>query len=283
MIIILTSFFAGILSVLAPCVLPMIPILLWGGLTGGRWKPIRIIWSAMICIFVFTYLLKISTSLVDIPTSTWSWISWIIIWLYGLVLIFPVLWDKIVMWFKSIKIKNNQKPSRATDPSTSDVMDSNLRSGWRSSVWWDVLLWASLGPIFATCSPTYALLLGSVLPVSTSLAVMWILAYMIGFGGFLYILTLWWRQIIKKFYTISDNNGRFKKVLWVILVILWVCIATWYIKTIEANLISCVSDSSEVEQSLLQKWWVNAWIDEKLWWGEMELIEEDLEVLDVGE
>lgn len=279
MIIILTSFLAGILSVLAPCVLPMIPILLWGGLTGDRWKPIRIIWSAMICIFIFTYLLKISTALVDIPVSTWSLLSWVIIGLYGLILVFPSLWDRTVVWLKSLKIKNNQKWS----PNASGWCSLLQQNESQSLIWWDILLWASLWPIFATCSPTYALLLGSVLPVSMSLAVSGILAYMIGFGGFLYILTLWWRQIIKKFYKISDNNSRFKKLLWILLVILWICIASWYIKTIEANLISCVSDSSAVEQSLLENWWVNAWIDEKLWWDGMNLIEEDLEILDVGE
>jgi cytochrome c biogenesis protein CcdA len=272
MIIILTSFFAGILSVLAPCVLPMIPILLWGWIIWDKRKPLRIIWSAMICIFVFTYLLKISTAFIDIDPSTWTWISWSIIGLYGLVLIFPELWDRAVVTLRNIRLLRRSAPR-----------NDEISPTPRNDAVGDILLWASLWPIFATCSPTYALLLGTVLPVSTSLAVSGILAYMIGFGGFLYILTLWWRQIIKKFYNISDNNSRFKKTLWIVLVVLWICIATGYIKTIEANLISCVSDSSAVEQSLLEKWWVNTWIDEKSWWDGMNLIEEDLEVLDAGE
>lgn len=265
MIIILTSFLAGILSVLAPCVLPMIPILLWGWIIWDKRKPLRIIWSAMLCIFIFTYLLKISTAFIDIPSSVRTWISWTIIWLYWLVLIFPSVRDQIIIYFSKFKKQN-----------TSELEQKE----W---IRWDILLWASLWPIFATCSPTYALLLGSVLPVSTSLAVLWILAYMIWFWWFLYVLVLWGRQIIKKFQGISDSDGRFKKLLWIVLLIIWICIVTGYIKTIEANLISCISDTSVVEQNLIEKFNIKWILHSKVLSGDMELIEEDLEVLDVQE
>lgn len=288
MTIILVSFLAGLLSVLAPCVLPMIPVMLWGWLVWDRRKPIRIIWSAMICIFVFTYLLKISSTFVDIPTSTRTWISWIIIWLYGLILIFPRLWDRVVVWFRKCREDLLGRPlndmkTTLSQNNRNDAVAGGYHPPLQFSLWWDILLWASLWPIFATCSPTYALLLGSVLPVSTSLAVLWILAYMIGFGGFLYILVLGGRQIIKKFYKLSDSNGRFKKILWWILLILWIFIVTGYIKTIEANLISCISDSSAVEQGLIERFNINGLIESKTWSGNMEDLNEQLEVLDVAE
>lgn len=276
MIIIFTSFLAGILSVLAPCVLPMIPILLWGWIIWDKRKPLRIIWSAMLCIFLFTYLLKISTAFIDIPLSTWSWLSWTIIWLYGLVLVFPALWDRVVTLIRSIGSRND---------AVADGYNPSLHNKWWQSVWWDVLLWASLWPIFATCSPTYALLLGAVLPVSTSLAILWILAYMIWFGGFLYILVLWGRQLIKRFHVVANSNGWFKKILGIILFIIWICIATGYIKTIEANLISCISDSSQLEQGIIERFGIRKWIDDAglSSSGDMLDLEEQLDVLDVEE
>lgn len=44
-------------------------------------------------------------------------------------------------------------------------------------IWGDILLGASLGPIFASCSPTYAILLSLVFPKSFALGVAYTLVY----------------------------------------------------------------------------------------------------------
>lgn len=63
----LVSFIAGILTVMAPCVFTLLPVILGGSLTGTSWKkPATIIASLSISIFVFTLILKASTALIDI-------------------------------------------------------------------------------------------------------------------------------------------------------------------------------------------------------------------------
>ena len=67
------AFIAGILTILAPCVLPVLPVILAGSLTEKeKWYPYLVTLSLALSIVVFTVLLKASTALIDIPSSFWS-------------------------------------------------------------------------------------------------------------------------------------------------------------------------------------------------------------------
>lgn len=67
------SFIAGILTILAPCVLPVLPVILAGSLTEKeKWYPYLVTLSLALSIVVFTVLLKASTAFIDIPSSFWS-------------------------------------------------------------------------------------------------------------------------------------------------------------------------------------------------------------------
>ncbi len=67
------SFIAGVLTILAPCVLPVLPVILAGSLTEKeKWYPYLVTLSLALSIVVFTVLLKASTAFIDIPSSFWS-------------------------------------------------------------------------------------------------------------------------------------------------------------------------------------------------------------------
>jgi cytochrome c biogenesis protein CcdA len=62
------SFIAGILTILAPCVLPLLPIIIGGSLEEKSIRrPIIITLSLAASIVVFTLILKVSTAFIDIP------------------------------------------------------------------------------------------------------------------------------------------------------------------------------------------------------------------------
>ena len=110
------AFFAGVLSVLAPCVLPVLPVLLWGGIAKQNSKsPYIILISSLVFIFLFTLLLKVSTLFIAVPNYIWTWISAVIILIYGVFMLFPQLWDKLKLLFSSSKptasVKKQEKKS----------------------------------------------------------------------------------------------------------------------------------------------------------------------------
>lgn len=76
MSLLLISFIAGILTILAPCVLPVLPVILAGSLTEKKWwYPYLVTLSLAVSIVLFTVLLKASTVLIDIPNSFWKYVS----------------------------------------------------------------------------------------------------------------------------------------------------------------------------------------------------------------
>lgn len=87
------SFIAGILTILAPCVLPILPVILAGSVTEKKWwYPYVVTLSLALSIVIFTVLLKASTLFIDIPSSFWKYLSGTILLVLGLVYIFPHIW-----------------------------------------------------------------------------------------------------------------------------------------------------------------------------------------------
>ena len=211
------SLIAWLLSILAPCVLPVLPVILGGSLSSSNWrKPLTIILSTGVFITVFTVALKASTALIDIPQSVWTSISAAIIIIYWLTLIAPHAREYV-----SLKLWLHKANNLAT---------SAQNTWW---VWWDILLWAALWPIFASCSPTYALLLSTIFPQSFAQWVIYTLIYSAGFVISLLAIAYSGRSLVRKLSVAANPNSRFKKILWWLLILTGILIMTWWMKQLE--------------------------------------------------
>src|SRR3954469_13130592 len=102
MLLLLGAFFAGIITVLAPCVLPLLPIIIGGSVTGDvhdKRRPFIIAASLAISLILFTLLLKATTLLIDIPPELITYASGGIIVGIGILLLFPALYERIILFF----------------------------------------------------------------------------------------------------------------------------------------------------------------------------------------
>ncbi|MCH2188724.1 cytochrome c biogenesis protein DipZ, partial [Candidatus Gracilibacteria bacterium] len=163
--LVLVSFLAGVLTILAPCILPLLPIILGASVQGeSKWRPYIIIASLGFSILVFSLLLKASTLLIDIPQSFWTYFSATIVIAFGIITLFPDLW-------KSISTKLG-----LSDKSNQNLAKSSQKEGMTGAI----LIGFSLGPIFASCSPTYLLILSVILPASLVFGLVNLIAYIIG-------------------------------------------------------------------------------------------------------
>lgn len=229
---------AWMLSVLAPCVLPVLPVILgWSLSSKERYKPLIVVGSTVLSIVLFTIILKASTALLGIDPSVWTWISGLIIILYGVILLRPEGRDRF-------------RHSLWLDRANHLAQASTRYHG----VWGDVVLGASLGPIFASCSPTYALLLGVVFPQSFALGVTYTLIYGLGFGALLLLIAYGGRAVISRLQWVTDPRGRFKRWLWLLLVITWVLVVTGLMKDIEIAVLDAGwGDVTLIEEKLLDQ------------------------------
>ncbi len=211
------SFVAGFLTILAPCMLPVLPVIVGGSAEGiGKWKPFVIVASLGVSILLFTVLLKFTTQLLFIPDTAWKIVSGVIILFFGLTLLFPTLWDKLAFALKLYK-------------SEELIQKSQSRKGLLGTV----LLGAALGPVFSSCSPTYALIIAIVLPQSFSVAFLNMVIYVIGFMIPLGLIAWGGQAVISRVKGLANPKGWFKKGLGVLLVLVGVGVILGWDKVAE--------------------------------------------------
>lgn len=238
MILLAVSFISGILTVLAPCILPLLPVVVGSSATGRSPRtPYIVVGSLAVSIILFTYLLKFSTALIMVPPSFWTSLSGGILILFGLALVFPALWENV--------------PGVARLSRSSNKL---VGSGYqKKSFWGDVLIGAALGPVFSSCSPTYFVILASVLPASFALGSLYLFAYAAGLSLVLLMIALLGQRFADRLNTFADSRGSFKRGIGVLFVALGILIATGLEKKIEVALLeSGFVDVVKWEQNLLQ-------------------------------
>lgn len=244
MTLFIIAFLAGILTVLAPCVLPLLPVIVGGSLTDGKVhirRAFTVTVSLGVSVIAFTFILKVSTLFVDIPQSVWSWVSATILFVFGLITLFPKLWDRFTSKTPFLNRLNR---------SSNQLLGAGYQ---RQSFWGDVIVGASLGPVFSTCSPTYFVILATVLPASLLVGFIDLLAYTVGLCSALLVVALVGQKILDRLGVAADPEGWFKRTLGVIFIVVAVAIASGSDKVIEARILaSGFFDITRVEQYLLQ-------------------------------
>lgn len=208
--LIVVSLIAGILTVAAPCVLPLLPVIIGGSIVAddadprrARWRPYVIVASLAISVVAFTLLLKATTALLGIPTQVWQIISGVIVILLGINLLFPAIWESL-----STRLGLGARSNRALDASVQ-----------RQSVAGDILTGAALGPVFSSCSPTYALVVATVLPVSFAEGLLYVTLYAIGLAIPLLLVALAGRSAARRLGWLADPRGWFRRTMGVLFVI----------------------------------------------------------------
>jgi len=231
------AFLAGVLTMLAPCTITLLPVII-GGTVGekNKWRPIIITLSLGVSIILFSLLLKGSTILIGIPNYVWRYISGGLIVLFGITLVFPSLWDTLAFKLKLYK-------------SEGLIEKSNKQGGLKGSI----LLGASLGPVFTTCSPTFTLILAIILPQSFSIGAINIIAFALGLMIPLTLIGYGGQAIAAKFRPAANPRGWVKKTLGILLLLTGLAIFTGFDKTIESYILDTgYLGPIEIEQSLLE-------------------------------
>jgi cytochrome c biogenesis protein CcdA/peroxiredoxin len=237
MSLLVLSFIAGFLTVLSPCIFTLLPIVIGGSLKEERRsRPFVIIGSLAVSIFVFTFLLKVTTTFINIPPTVWSTVAGVIIVGFGLITLFPKTWDAISFRLglasKSQEIFNN----------------SSKRKGLLGSI----LIGASLGPVFSSCSPTYAIIIATILPVDLLQGTIYLLIYIAGLVTFMLLIAIFGQKLVQRTKFAANPNGIFKKVLGVLFIVVGISILTGFDKKINLALAeNGFFDATKIETTLL--------------------------------
>src|SRR3989338_4570796 len=96
MIVLLTfAFISGLVTILAPCIWPLLPIILSATATGGKRKPFGITLGIMASFAFFTLMLSYIVKIIPFDPNLLRFFAVVVIGFFGLTLILPGL-NKIV-------------------------------------------------------------------------------------------------------------------------------------------------------------------------------------------
>lgn len=223
MTLIIISFIAGVLTILAPCVLPLLPVIVGGSLArsgenGNPWRrPLIVTASLALSVILFTLLLKATTALLGVPVMVWQIVAGVIVILFGVTMLAPRLWEELMIRTR-LQARSNQLMAK---------------SSTKKGVGGDILLGLSLGPVFSSCSPTYALIVATVLPASFAEGVVNLIAYAVGLSAMLLLVTLLGKSLIDKLGWTLNPHGWFYKIVGTIFLIVGIGLILGWDKDIQ--------------------------------------------------
>ena len=193
----LLSFFAflsGIVTILSPCILPVLPIVLSGSV-GGKRKPLGVVLGFVLSFSLFTLVLSTLVQILNIPANTLRIAAVVVIGVFGLILLVPKL-----------QIAFEMLASRA-------VKSGSGRSN-RSGFGGGIAVGAGLGLLWTPCvGPIMASVIS--LAISRQVdggTVVIILSYSLGTAIPMFTVMIGGRRLIQRFPKLMQNTGRIQRV-----------------------------------------------------------------------
>ena len=124
----------------------------------------------------------------------------------------------------------------------------------RNSFWGDVIVGASLGPVFSSCSPTYFFIIATVLPASFLIGMIYLLGFTFGFAVSLLVVAYLGQKFTQRIVTKAHTAEKIKKVFGVLFLVVGLAIMTGYDKQISTYIPdSGYSATINLEEKLINK------------------------------
>ena len=220
MFLLFGAFFAGIITVLAPCVLPLLPVIIGGSVSGNvadKRRPYIIAASLAVSLILFTVLLKATTLLIDVPPQIITYISGGIIVGLGIVFLFPKLYETVIIKL-NLQAKSQQLLGQGSG---------------KGAVVGAIITGAALGPVFSSCSPVYAYILATVLPVNFGVAMLYMVAYVLGLSLMLLLIGFLGQKLVRRLKFASNPRGWFSRIVAILFIVVGLLVITGYDKKLQ--------------------------------------------------
>jgi cytochrome c biogenesis protein CcdA/thiol-disulfide isomerase/thioredoxin len=200
------AFFEGIALIISPCILPILPIILSGSLTGKKSRPLGIIIGFVMTFALVTLFSKTIISLFHLNGETLRNSSLVILFLLGVMMVSTYLTEKF-----------NLITQQLTQIGSSFGSINNTQSGFFSGL----LFGGLVGIIWTPCAgPILAAVIVQVVVLqSTYASVLTLLAFAIGAGLPMLLIALMGRKVIDQFGFIRHHTELFRKLLGIIIIV----------------------------------------------------------------
>lgn len=201
-ILIFFAFLAGLVTIVAPCILPILPVVLSAGVTGGKQRPLGIVVGLMVSFTFFTLSLSYLTRHLGIDANVLRNLAIIVLLLFGVLL----LWPKGLSIFETAL-------SRFLSQAKPNTQRADFLGG--------VLVGFSLGLVWTPCvGPIIASVIALAATSSVTLAsVLITLAYVLGTSIPLLILIYGGQRLLKPIKNLGRITQKLQTVFGLIMIV----------------------------------------------------------------
>ena len=219
------SFFAGFVTILAPCIWPVLPIVLSSSIAGrpGHWRPLGITLGVMLSFSIFTLAISYFVRIFHFDPNILRTIAVVIIIILGLTMIIPVLATKFALFISRLSNLAGQNTTNK---------NSGFLPGFVTGLSLGIVWTPCAGPILATIAT-----LSATGQVTLSIILITI-AYVLGVGIPLFAFAYGGQQFIVKARGINKYTGRIQQVFGVVMILAAIAIFTNFDQTLQLQLIN---------------------------------------------
>lgn len=199
------AFLAGVVTVLSPCILPVLPVILSGSVGGGKSRPWGVITGFVLTFTVFTLTLSALVQSLGLDPDLLRWIAAGLILVFGLVLVVPAWKDAFLAWTTSLVSRS--APVRTGKPP--------------GGFWSGLVLGFGLGVVWTPCvGPIMASVISLALSQSVDADSLLItLAYTVGTAIPLFLIMQGGRTLLTRFPWFTRHSSGIQKGFGVLMVI----------------------------------------------------------------
>lgn len=201
LVLVLFAFVAGIVTILSPCILPVLPIILSGSV-GGRARPLGIVVGFVASFTLFTLTLSSIVRATGLSSDFLRNFSMLILLFFGLSLTVPRIEERLVRLFSKINFAGSSVP----------------KNGFSGGL----LIGLSLGLVWTPCvGPILASVISLALTGSVTASALFItLAYALGTGVPMLIIAYGGRTLITKNTWLLSKTEIIRKIFGILMMLL---------------------------------------------------------------
>ena len=201
-ILIVFSFIAGIVTILSPCILPILPVVLSSSITGGKKRPLGVVTGFILSFTFFTLFLSLIVKSLGIPADSLRSFSIVVILLFGIGLLLPnfqSILERFFTYFSRFAPKGNEN----------------------SGFFGGILIGASIGLVWTPCvGPILASIISLAITGSVnSQAVLITFSYSLGTSIPMLAVVYGGRNLLNRIPWLTRNTAKIQKAFGVLMIL----------------------------------------------------------------
>jgi cytochrome c biogenesis protein CcdA/thiol-disulfide isomerase/thioredoxin len=200
------SFLEGLALIASPCILPILPIILAGSISGSKKRPFGIIIGFIIFFTLFTFFSRKLVQYSGVDLNLLRHISYIILLILGIIMLSSYLTEKF-----------NQLTQRLLNTGSGLGFINNPQGGLFSGILFGglvAIIWTPCaGPILA------AVIVQTVIQETTTLSFLTLLAFVIGVAVPMSFIILFGRSLLAKFSFVKTHASLLRKAIGLIIIL----------------------------------------------------------------